>query len=241
MNNLQICLPYQSCAFCCKMCVARGHKHYYRFMNLYAEDPQNYKEKLISVICAAKPKIDNLIITGECDPTQNAQFVRDVISWVNNRYPVEITTHNQHFDRILGGIHVDTISLSVTNVKEYLSAWHCSKSPEMADNYRLVILLTKEFNFLNAGNFSPMGFNQITFKILQYGEDEQTNKWIEANRMDEAHLDQIREIVQQFNTDGRYSVRLDTNCQEANGRYKIFRSDGKVYPSWESAKAMGEN
>lgn len=34
MNNLQVCLPYQPCVYRCPMCVARGHKHEYKFENL---------------------------------------------------------------------------------------------------------------------------------------------------------------------------------------------------------------
>ena len=36
----------------------------------------------------------------------------------------------------------------------------------------------------------------------------------------------------------KFSIRLDTTCQNATGRYLIFRSDGMVYDSWESDKGI---
>ena len=81
-----------------------------------------------------------------------------------------------------------------------------------------------------------MGFDQVTFKTLQYGEDGVVNRWIFEHKMDDEHLKNIQAIVDKFNSNGSVSVRLDTSCQTAEGRYEIFRCDGKIYPSWEATE-----
>ena len=52
--------------------------------------------------------------------------------------------------------------------------------------------------------------------------------------MSDEHVDIIREIVEKYNSNSECSVRLDTSCQTAEGRYEIFRSDGNLYSSWEA-------
>jgi hypothetical protein len=98
----------------------------------------------------------------------------------------------------------------------------------------MVIFLTEEFEFLNVNNFNTMGFDQITFKTLQHGEDAGVNAWIDSNKMSEEGLAEIRKIVDKYNSHETCSVRLDTSCQDATNRYEIFRSDGEVYDSWEA-------
>lgn len=88
--------------------------------------------------------------------------------------------------------------------------------------------------FLTADNFNKMGFEQITFKTLQESDDEKVNEWIRQHKMDEQHLNNIREIVNKYNGNPYCSIRLDESCQTATGRYEIFRSDGKRYASWEA-------
>ena len=239
MNNLQVCLPYQPCVYRCPMCVARGHKHEYKFENLYSKDFNQWANLLHNRL--ARGDIDNIVITGECDPTQNIRFVTDTLriiralppSWDGN---VEITTHNQKYASVFRNLRPDVISLSATNAREYLSSWQAEKPNYLAKHYRLVILLTDEFNFLTPENFSPMGFDQVTFKTLQYGEDGVVNRWIFEHKMDDEHLKNIQAIVDKFNSNGSVSVRLDTSCQTAEGRYEIFRCDGKIYPSWEATE-----
>jgi hypothetical protein len=103
----------------------------------------------------------------------------------------------------------------------------------------MVILLTEEFEFLNVNNFNTMGFDQITFKTLQHGEDAGVNAWIDSNKMSEEGLTEIRKIVDKYNSHETCSVRLDTSCQDATNRYEIFRSDGNVYDSWEAMAPKG--
>ena len=77
-----------------------------------------------------------------------------------------------------------------------------------------------------------MGFDQITFKALNQTESESTNKWIE--KYGAKDLSNFYEIMNSRNGSS-VSIRVDTTCQKAEGRYYVFRSDGRVYGSWESA------
>lgn len=225
--NLQICVPYQKCVFNCPMCVAKGHKHNYDFKNLYIEDEEEYGNKLRYF---NDNQFESVIITGECDPTQNMQFVKYVINliklWHEDK-KIELQTHNYNINiNELEGL--DVLSYSITDSKAYLRSY---KFPRLKNKTnRIVILLTKEFAFLNKNNFDAMGFDQVTFKTLQYGEDEQINKWIDENKLED--LSNIYGIVNEYNGTN-VSVRIDTSCQKATGRYQILRSDGNFYNSWE--------
>ena len=169
-------------------------------------------------------------------------YCEDVISVIDNYNPtptVEFTTHNQKATSTLlasyWGKKVDVVTLSVTDVREYLNAWRFPiRNAFFSPIYRMVILLTEEFEFLNVNNFNTMGFDQITFKTLQHGEDAGVNAWIDSNKMSEEGLIEIRKIVDKYNSHETCSVRLDTSCQDATNRYEIFRSDGNVYDSWEA-------
>lgn len=240
--NLQISVPYQKCVYSCACCVAKGHKNQNTFENLYKTNKREWSAKLREAIYDGE--YNSVILTGECDPTQDMTYCEDVISIIDNFVPeatptVEFTTHNQKAANTLlasyWGKKVDVVSLSVTNVREYLNAWRFPvRNAFFSPIYRMVILLTEEFEFLNVNNFNTMGFDQITFKTLQHGEDAGVNAWIDNNKMSEEGLAEIRKIVDKYNSHETCSVRLDTSCQDATNRYEIFRSDGKVYNSWEA-------
>jgi hypothetical protein len=34
--------------------------------------------------------------------------------------------------------------------------------------------------------------------------------------------------------DGGISIRIDLNCMKCEGRYKVYREDGKLYDNWDS-------
>ena len=238
--NLQVSVPHQKCVYSCPCCIARGHKHQNTFENLYKTNKRKWSKKLHKTICEGE--YASVILTGECDPTQDMTYCEDVISVIDSYNPtptVEFTTHNQKAANTLlasyWGKKVDVVTLSVTNVREYLNAWRFPiRNAFFSPIYRMVILLTEEFEFLNVNNFNTMGFDQITFKTLQHGEDAGVNAWIDSNKMSEEGLFEIRKIVDKYNSHETCSVRLDTSCQDATNRYEIFRSDGNVYDSWEA-------
>lgn len=238
--NLQVSVPHQKCVYSCPMCVARSHANEGTFENLYKTNKKEWYNKLHRAIYDGE--YNSIVLTGECDPTQDMAYCEDVISVIDNYNPtptVEFTTHNQKAANTLlasyWGKKVDVVTLSVTNVREYLNAWRFPiRNAFFSPIYRMVILLTEEFEFLNVNNFNTMGFDQITFKTLQHGEDAGVNAWIDSNKMSEEGLAEIRKIVDKYNSHETCSVRLDTSCQDAANRYEIFRSDGEVYDSWEA-------
>ena len=243
--NLQVSVPHQKCVYSCPMCVARSHKNEGTFNNLYKTDKKEWYNKLHRAIYDGE--YNSIVLTGECDPTQDIAYCEDVISVIDNYNPtptVEFTTHNQKATSTLlasyWGKKVDVVTLSVTDVREYLNAWRFPiRNAFFSPIYRMVILLTEEFEFLNVNNFNTMGFDQITFKTLQHGEDAGVNAWIDSNKMSEEGLIEIRKIVDKYNSHETCSVRLDTSCQDATNRYEIFRSDGNVYDSWEAMYPKG--
>lgn len=75
--NLQVCAPHQECVYNCPFCVALGHKHKYHFKYIYKDGlTQDYFNALKRTIKTCN--IDTVIITGECDPTQNMRWARKV-------------------------------------------------------------------------------------------------------------------------------------------------------------------
>ena len=204
--NLQISVPYQKCVYSCPMCVAKAHRNEGTFENLYKTNKTEWYNKLNQTIYNGD--YNSIVLTGECDPTQDMAYCEDVISVIDDHNPtptVEFTTHNQKAVRTLlasyWGKKVDVVTLSVTNVREYLNAWRFpERNAFFSPIYRMVILLTKEFEFLNVNNFNTMGFDQITFKTLQHGEDASVNAWIDNNKMSEEGLVEIRKIVDKYNS-----------------------------------------
>lgn len=227
--NLQLCAPYAPCIYHCPFCVARGHKHKYNFQNLYEENKKEYIDNLLKIL--EYNEFNSIVITGECDPTQWKNWINLVtfiITKAKQDACIELQTHNFNISpSILKEINV--LAYSLTNLKDYLNSWRYLK-PESITT-RGVIILNKEFECLNKDNFSSMGFDQITFKQLNYGEDENINKWIDKNRVND--LSQFYDIMNAWNG-SKTSIRVDETCQDATDRYVIFRSDGKLYDSWEN-------
>ena len=181
--NLQVCAPHQECVYNCPFCVARGHKHGYQFKDIYKDGlNQEYFNALKRTIKTCN--IDTVIITGECDPTQNMRWARKVAEVAKScGVKTEIQTHNLSM-KMEQLDFVDVVSYSITNAREYLASWQCVSGYHGSAISRMVIILTKELAFLNKDNFCRMGFDQITFKSLNYGEDEKTNKWIDENMIE---------------------------------------------------------
>lgn len=219
--NIQVSMPYEKCPFNCPMCVANGRKV---FDNLYDKDQEKYLQTILNT--ANTGMYGDFIITGAADPTLNQHWLHDIL-YILKDVNTELQTKNYNInpDKLP---HLNTLAYSITNSKEYLAA---HRYPRLTKgNNRIVILLTKEFSFLTKENFDTMNYDQITFKVLQGTADEKTNKWIEENKLED--LSNIYDIVNKFNG-SNVSVRLDSNCQDSHGRYKIYRADGKFYSSWE--------
>jgi len=219
--NLQVSMPYEVCPFKCPMCVANGRK---TFDNIYKSHKEMYLRKLASI--KAEEYYSDYVITGASDPTLNSHWLKDVLRVLKD-VPTELQTKNYNINPdSLPNLNV--LAYSITNSKEYLGAWDYPKLTFGIN--RIVVLLTKDLDFLTPINFNSMGYDQVTFKVLQPTADEKTNKWIKKNRM--TNLKNIYKIVDKFNGD-EVSVRLDSSCQDSHGRYQIFRANGTIYDRWD--------
>lgn len=235
--NIQVCCPYQKCVFNCPMCIAKGHKHKYQFPDI--THMSEYYDKLKELI-EIEHECD-VILTGECDPSQNMRWVKKTAEFLKHKCyfkgKVELQTRNYSIN-VSDLSYIDVLSYSIVSLRDYIRSYSfpklsISSSLGLGKN-RLVILLTKEFEILNKDTFDPMGYDQVTFKTLQYGEDDSVNKWIDENKMSEDGLERIKEIIEKYSGSKECSVRLDTSCQDAKGRYYIYRSDGKTYTNWNA-------
>lgn len=238
--NLQVCVPHQTCVYRCPSCIARGRPA--RFENVWGKDRNAWAKKLNALLSDKTKRFGSLTITGDCDPSQNEVFMKEVAELVANTgagergMTLEVQTRNYHFPiKEWFDTTYAVLCYSIINSAGYLYSPNLAKLKNGKN--RLVILLTEDFKFLNVENFQTYGFDQITFKVLQLTADEKTNEWIKANRL--KNLDPIYEIVEAYNTKN-CSVRIDTNCQDAYGRYIIYREDGKFYGRWEDEKEIGE-
>ena len=224
--NLQLCLPYQKCVFNCPFCIAKDRKHNYEFDNLYADNRNLYLSRLIEFI--KSHKIKDVIITGECDPIQDLEFIavvsRAIIGYIGGG--IEIQTKSTHISMYASQLRdtITTIAHSISSVRELERYRNLTMQKPFI--HRATILLTKEFNAKTLDYKVLDKFDQITFKVLQYGESERINRWIDRNKLQD--LLDIEQVMEHYNGTS-ISVRLDRNCQDSVNRYYIFRADGNVY------------
>ena len=238
--NIQVCIPHQTCVYRCPSCIARGRPA--KFENVWQKDRTAWGKALQFVLSNEKKSYASVVITGDCDPSQNEAFMKEVSDMVADTgagergMTLEVQTRNYHFPiKEWFDTPYSVLCYSIINSAGYLYSPHLAKLKKGKN--RLVILLTEDFKFLKVENFQTYGFDQITFKVLQLTADPKTNEWIEANRLKD--LTPIYEIVESYNTKS-CSVRIDTNCQDSYGRYLVYREDGKFYESWEAEKSLGE-
>lgn len=220
--NLQVVSPYRKCPFACPMCIA-ATDYEYPYEDVYKSNEPEYITKLQK---ALHDFTGDVVITGDTEPTLFMDWVGEVIyltKFAGRNAELQTKNYAVDVDRLQG---LDTLAYSITNVKEYLKIRNLRK---IQGNNRLVILLTKEFNFLNVDNFELFGFNQVTFKCLQESDDPKTNEYIKSNRI--GSMDKIYQIASDLALRG-VSVKIDENCMDADGRYKIFRTDGNIYDKW---------
>lgn len=233
--NLQVCAPYEPCVYNCPFCIARTHpEHNHEFKNLFDGSEGTYLWKLDK--CFFEHDIDCVVITGECDPTQNLRWANIVIDHIKRQRPevrIEFQTHNLSINEHTCPKGIDVLAYSITNMREYLTSWRCYK-PEGVTT-RAVIIVTSDFSWANKDNFCSMGFDQITFKTLNPTENDNINKWISAHNLN--NIDNFYDIMNSRNGSS-VSFRVDTTCQQAEGRYFVFRSDGKTYLNWETATPL---
>lgn len=224
--NLQVCIPYQRCPFGCPMCIASNPKHY---DNLFAANSAAYLGGLGAAL--SRQKYKDVVLTGDTDPTLNSEWLKKVtrfLTFLNFKYKVgvEIQTHNYAW-KGMPGIIVNAFSITTLKDAARIPSIHTSTGLN-----RLVVLGTKELlrHFLE-NDVDLSEFQQLTLKALQHTASKvnAVDDYINSVSCEESLLQQAAAKFKDLGL----QVKIDLNCQDSEGRYAIFREDGKLYHSWE--------
>ena len=222
--NLQVCIPYQRCPFGCPMCIASNPKHY---NNLFAVNSAAYLGGLGATML--RRKYQDIVLTGDTDPTLNLEWLKRVARFLTNfkyKVGVEIQTHNYGW-KGMDGIAINAFSITTLKDAARIPTIHTTTGLN-----RLVVLGTKELlQFFLENDIDLSEFRQLTLKALQHtaSKVDAVDDYIDSVSCEEALL---RQAAAKFEDLG-LRVKIDLNCQDSEGRYAIFREDGKLYNSWE--------
>ena len=174
-------------------------------------------------------KYQDVVLTGDTDPTLNPEWLRRVARFLTNfkyKVGVEIQTHNYGW-KGMDGITVNAFSITTLKDATCISSIHTTSGLN-----RLVVLGTKELlQYFLENNVDLSEFQQLTLKALQHtaSKVDTVDDYIDSVSCEEMLL---RQAAARFEELG-LQVKIDLNCQDAEGRYAIFREDGKLYNSWE--------
>jgi hypothetical protein len=180
-----------------------------------------------------------VVITGDTEPTLFPQWISKMLkllSLMDYEGKVELQTKNYNLGYYLPDWAADgltTVAYSATCVKDIDRVFEMIKSYVGGCRTRLVVLLTEEnvdylFHKVNIRDFKQ--FSEITFKVLQSPNCEEANKVVHNIKYyDKNKLTLILEALRKHTN---CSVRVDTNCMEAEGRYEILRINGETYKTW---------
>ena len=231
MRSLQVVTPHMECIFNCPFCIARGHKHNNHFVNNYHDNFNLWKDNLIKVI-HDNDDLKYVVITGTNEPMQSRECVKDIIDTVrgaNKDIQIEIQTRYYKPDELYNKLDVVAYSISDINL--------LNKIKPIGNTIRYVIIMTDSFNDYSLNDILkliPKGVNQVTFKKLidSHGVNKMVDEYISKHHISDETLDRLGKDISNYK--GNLSIRLDMECMKCDGRYKIFREDGRVYDDWDS-------
>ena len=231
MKSLQIVTPHIECIFNCPFCIAKGHKHDNNFVNNYEHNFELWKKNLIKVI-KDNDDLKYVVITGTNEPMQSKKCVSDIIDIVrstNRNIQIELQTHYYKPDNIYNKL--DVVAYSISDIKLL------DKIKPMGKTQRYVLIMTDSYNGYTLNEILkliPNSVKQITFKRLinTNGVNLEVDKYIDSYSINDNTLNKLIDDVNKYN--GNLSIRMDLDCMNCEGRYKIFREDGKVYDNWDS-------
>lgn len=230
--NLQITVPYQTCPFKCPFCIANDPKVQSAFENLYQTNGSDYFEALCDTI--EEHMVKTVVITGDTEPTLNMKWVEQVIECIKENFPwvkIEIQTrnYNEKILQYLGVLDLDVVAISVYCHEQLDLVRDVKLSSVFGVQKRAVVVLNRQFNQTMA---NYRGFDQVTIKQIQYGNNEQINKWIKENWVPSIIDDNLLEDYPMI------SFMYDENCMDNKDRYLIFRENGKTYADWATTQSM---
>lgn len=257
VQSLSIVVPAKNCINKCKFCVSRmvnDNKEYENalrtdniYYNLYEKD---FKDRLRFT----KSKgCDTIILTGNAEPQQNREFLRNFGS-INNSLDnpfskIELQTTGVLLDGdylywLRNHVGVSTISLSISSFNEENNNSYIGKKesvkkltlPHLAHeinvrrfNLRLSINLTEDFNAIEPQKIfdraKEIGANQITFRVLyRSNTGGEIDKWIENHRAEDYVIDNINQYIAD---NGRELEKLDFGYMKysVNGMSTVVDDD----------------
>lgn len=242
IQTISIVVPTKGCVNKCPFCVSRMHDSPYE---------NNWSEKQMTkrIHYAVMNDVSTCIITGTGEPLQNIPFLNKLSTLfrrMDEPFPnIELQTTGvflfeteKEFDnfahretdapmykyvKLLQGLGVNTISLSVANIfddglnnkimcvaekgKFYL--YNLIKMlKDKGFNIRLSLNMLKEYNDYSPENIiqrcKDLGADQITFRKMYCPKANFTpqSEWVKENSANESTLRRIREYVQGTSTNG---------------------------------------
>lgn len=234
--NLQLCSPYKKCPFNCPMCIAATDDgEVNNVFNLFEAEPFEYMKRVLE----ATINKDAVVITGDTEPTLFPEWISKMLkllSLVDYNGKIELQTKNYNLGYFLHDWANDgltTVAYSATCPKDIERIIEMMKTHSSYCKTRLVVLLTREnvdhlFYRTSAKDLSE--FNEITFKVLQNPDCEKVKKVVnDIKEYDENKFALVLQILRECTN---CSIKVDTNCMDAEGRYEILRINGAIYNSW---------
>lgn len=234
--NLQLCSPYKKCPFNCPMCIAATDDgEVNNVFNLFEAEPFEYMKRVLE----ATINKDAVVITGDTEPTLFPEWISKMLkllSLVDYNGKIELQTKNYNLDYFLHDWANDgltTVAYSATCPKDIDRIIEMMKTHSSYCKTRLVVLLTREnvdhlFHKIVARDFKQ--FNEITFKVLQNPDCEKAKEVVnEIKEYDESKFALVLQVLHEYTN---CSIKVDTNCMDAESRYEILRINGAIYNSW---------
>lgn len=229
MKSLQVVTPTKKCIFNCPFCIAKAHTHNNSFTNNYEENYNLWKSNLENIL-NTNNDLKYVVITGTNEPMQSKACVKDIINIVrhaNHDIQIEIQTRLYKPDDIYKDVDVTCYSISDFNL--------INKIKVLGNIVRYVFILTDSFNNKTLEEIIqiiPKEVTQLTFKVLQNsnGVNMELDNWINLHKIDNKTLKCLSDSINNYK--GNLSIRLDLDCMDSEGRYKVFREDGNLYDDW---------
>jgi len=255
--NLQISIPKKRpCENRCPFCIVKTHAQF----NIDALNVSEWQDELFDYLSFNKDLFDRVVITGENEPLQQVEYVIAALKTARaHGMTTEFITTGSNFLEAAGQTDfynhialIDVLSLSMLGSEDldflFISNNAAFDRDQVMKLYkRLNPLGTIRFTILETRMFTTKHLDyllntypevEITLKTLQGAA---SNAWIydHSGNYVSNELTTIKDIPAKKR--GAFTVALykgreiwiDWSCQSSEGRYYIFRGDGKVYSNWE--------
>lgn len=230
MKSLQVLTPSRKCIFNCPFCISKTHSHENQFQNVYQENNSLWEANFIDIL-ENYQDLKNIVITGTNEPMQDQKCIEDIIQIVRKyRSDINIELQTKYYKKEKVFDLLDVVAFSVSNF-DYLK-----RIPKTKKITRIVLLLTDSFHNKSLKeiiNFINKDIEQITFKVLQdsHGYNLRLDEWIKNHQTDFKTIENLKKDIKNYN--GKISIFFDENCMDAEGRYMVFREDGKLYKDFK--------